>query len=114
MHDEIRRYEFDSKIFQMQSILKKIESMFENFEMSFIQLILNINDQIIDVLKNFSSELINVTSNYEKFYFKHFTQHFFQMKNYSMIEKRSRIKISISSIFFFFYLFIKCMQPMRL
>ena len=86
----------------MHSILTQISILFENFEKSFIQLFLNINDHIIDIIKNFKNKFITLISNYANFYFKHFTQHFFQMKNYSIIEKHSFIKISASSIMNFF------------
>ena len=78
--------------------LTSILSIFENIETFFIKLILNTNERIFENLNIFCVNFNTIQSNYAKFYFKYFTKHFLQMKNYSMIEKRSQIKISTSSI----------------
>ena len=97
-HVHVRRYDFDSKMIQMYFDLTSILSIFENIKTFFIKLILNTNERIFENLNIFCVDFRTVQSNYTKFYFKHFTKHFLQMKNYSIIKKRSQIKILTLSI----------------
>jgi hypothetical protein len=66
--------------------------------MTFIRLLLNTNQQIINVLNEFKTNLKFVRSNCENFYSKHSTQHFIQFDDYSSVNNHSFVKMLVSSI----------------
>jgi hypothetical protein len=66
-----QQYDFNSKFIEFYFILLHVFSFFRAFNMTFIRFLLNTNQQIINVLNEFKTNLKFVRSNYESFYSKH-------------------------------------------
>jgi hypothetical protein len=95
---KIQQYDFSSKFIESYLILLYVFSFFRAFDMTSIRLLLNTNQQIVNVLNEFKTNLKFVRSDYESFYSKHSTQHFIQFDDYSDLNNRSFVKVLVSSI----------------
>jgi hypothetical protein len=93
-----QQYDFNSKFIEFYFIFLHVFSLFRTFDMTFIRFLLNTNQQIINVLNEFKTNLKFVRSDYESFYSKHSIQHFIQFDDYSDFNNRSFVKVLVSSI----------------
>jgi hypothetical protein len=97
-YSKTQQYDFNSKFIEFYFIFLHVFSFFRAFDMTSIRFLLNTNQQIINVLNEFKTNLKFIRSNYENFYSKYSIQHFIQFDDYSNFNNRSFVKVLVSSI----------------